>query len=136
MFLFIYLFIYFKDLFIIYFIYFWLCWVLVAACGIFVEACGIFYCGMSVFSSLVVAHRLQGAWALQLWHAGSRAHGLCSLQHTGSSLGARALQLWYTGLVAPQHVRSQFPDQGSNPRPLHCKADSLPLDHQGSPLCF
>ena len=27
-----------------------------------------------------------------------------------------------------------FPfDQGSNPHPLRCKADSLPLDHQGSP---
>ena len=28
---------------------------------------------------------------------------------------------------------SQFPDQGSNPRPRHCKADSLPMDYQGSP---
>ena len=28
---------------------------------------------------------------------------------------------------------SQFPDQGLNPCPLHWKADSLPLDHQGSP---
>ena len=26
-----------------------------------------------------------------------------------------------------------FPDQGSNPRPLHWQADSHPLDHQGSP---
>ena len=28
------------------------------------------------------------------------------------------------------------PDQGLNPRPLYCKADSLPLDHQGSPKCL
>ena len=25
-----------------------------------------------------------------------------------------------------------FPDQGSNPCPLHWEVDSLPLDHQGS----
>ena len=37
------------------------------------------------------------------------------------------------GLVAPQHMGSLFPDQGLNPHPLHWKADSLPLDHQGSP---
>ena len=38
------------------------------------------------------------------------------------------------GLVAPGHVGSWFPDQGSNPRPLHWKADSSPLGHQGSPV--
>lgn len=27
-----------------------------------------------------------------------------------------------------------FPNQGLNLHPLYCKADSLPLDHQGSPL--
>ena len=29
-----------------------------------------------------------------------------------------------------------FPDQGSNPCPLHWQADSQPLRHQGSPLRF
>ena len=29
-----------------------------------------------------------------------------------------------------------FPDQGSNPCPLHWQADSQPLRHQGSPLVF
>ena len=29
-----------------------------------------------------------------------------------------------------------FPDQGSNPCPLHWQADSQPLHHQGSPLWF
>ena len=29
-----------------------------------------------------------------------------------------------------------FPDQGSNPRPLHWQADSQPLRHQGSPGLF
>ena len=28
-----------------------------------------------------------------------------------------------------------FPDQGSNPCPLHWQADSQPLRHQGSPSC-
>ena len=56
----------------IYFIYFWLHRVLVAARGNFVEAHGVFMamrqllssCGVRVFSSLVVARRLQGTWAL------------------------------------------------------------------------
>ena len=29
-----------------------------------------------------------------------------------------------------------FPDQGSNPCPLHWQADSQPLRHQGSPMQF
>ena len=41
-----------------------------------------------------------------------------------SSCSTRAQQLWRVGLVALQHVGSQFPDQGSNPRPLHWKVDS------------
>ena len=36
-----------------------------------------------------------------------------------------------TGSVAPWHVGSEFPDQGSNLHRLYCKANSL-LDHQGS----
>ena len=35
--------------------------------------------------------------------------------------GAWVQQLHCSGLVAPQHAGSQFPDQGSKPRPLHCK---------------
>ena len=37
------------------------------------------------------------------------------------------------GLVAPGHVGFFFPDHGLNPCPPYCKADSQPLDHQGSP---
>ena len=50
--------------------------------------------------------------------------------------------LWYAGslvvggLVAPQHVRCQFPSQGLNPCPLLYEMDSSPLDNQGSPFCF
>ena len=45
------------------------------------------------------------------------AHGL-------SSCGAQALELWGTGLVAPGHVGSEFPDQGLRPFPLQWKAYS------------
>ena len=45
--------------------------------------------------------------------------------------GAQQLQLM--GLVALRHMGSQFPDQGSNWRPLNCKAVSQPLDHQEVP---
>ena len=78
-----------------------------------------------------------GAWALQLWGMGSRVCGLCSCgaqapERVGSvavarglsSCGAQAQQLRHAGLVAPQHVGSQFPYQGSNPHPLHWEVDS------------
>ena len=34
-------------------------------------------------------------------------------------------------LAVPRHVGSL--DQGSNPYPVHCQVDSLPLNYQGSP---
>ena len=40
------------------------------------------------------------------------------------------------GFSCPWARRNQFPNQGSNLRPLNWKADSLPLDHQGSPLLY
>ena len=65
----------------------------------------------------------------------------CGTQDLSS--GTRTPQLWLqaqqlccSGFVAPWHVGSQFPDQGSNPHPLHPMAGSQPRDHQGSPLCF
>ena len=67
------------------------------ALRIFIEAYGIFRCGTQALPcgvqgfSLVVACRLQGAWALQLWREGSRARGLCSLRHTGSLVEVREL---------------------------------------------
>ena len=45
-----------------------------------------------------------------------------SLQHAGSFVAAHGLLS--SCLVALQHVGSYFPDQGSNPRPLHWKVDS------------
>jgi len=49
-------------------------------------------------------------WLFLLWSTGSRVLGL--------------QQLWLTGFIALQHVRSYFPDQGLNLRPLHSKPDS------------
>ena len=92
------------------FIYLWLCWVFVSVRGL----------------SLVAA---SGD------HSSSRCAGLSLsrpllLRSTGSGR---------TGSVIVAHGPSCsaacgiFPDQGSNPCPLHWQADSQPLCHQGSP---
>ena len=92
------------------FIYLWLCWVFVSVRGL----------------SLVAA---SGG------HSSSRCAGLSV---------SRPLLLWSmgcrrtgSGIVAHGPSRSAacgiFPDQGSNPCPLHWQADSQPLHHQGSP---
>ena len=104
----VYIYIFFKYLFL--FIYLWLCWVFVSVRGL----------------SLVAASR---------GHSSSRCAGLSLsrpllLRSTGSR---RA------GSVAMAHGPSCsaacgiFPDQGSNPCPLHWQADSQQLRHQGSP---
>ena len=70
--------------------------------------------------------------------------GCSSSRHAGLSL-SRPLLLRSTssrraGSVTAAHGPSCsvacgiFPDQGSNPCPLHRQADSQPLRHQGSPL--
>ena len=92
------------------FIYLRLCWVFVSVWGL----------------SLVVA-------------SGGHSSSRCA----GPSL-SRPLLLWSTGSrradsVVVAHGPSCsaacgiFPDQGSNPCPLHWQADSQPLRHQGSP---
>ena len=102
---------FFFNKFIYLFIYFWLCWV-----------------SVSVRRGLSPVAASGG-------HSSSRCAGLSLprpllLQSTGSR---RA------GSVAVAHGPSCsaacgiFPDQGSNPCPLHWQADSQPLRHQGSP---
>ena len=90
--------------------YLWLCWVFVSVRGL----------------SPVVA---SGG------HSSSRCAGLSLsrpllLRSTGSRRAGSAI-------VAHGPSRSAacgiFPDQGSNPCPLHWQADSQPLRHQGSP---
>ena len=95
---------------IIIIIIFWLCWVFVSVRGL----------------SLVAA---SGGHSSS-WCAGLSLSRPLLLRSTGSR---RA------GSVAVAHGLSCsvacgiFPDQGSNPCPLHWQADSQPLRHQGSP---
>ena len=101
---------FYKEVFNYYlFIYFWLCWVFVSVLGL----------------SLVAASR---------GHSSSRCTGLSLLRPLLWSTGSRR-----AGSVIVAHGSSCsaacgiFPDQGSNPCPLHWQADSQPLRHQRSP---
>ena len=69
--------------------------------------------------------RLLARWLLVSQSPSRRARGL---SNGGSS---RAQRLPRTG--CPSAACAISPDQGSNPRLLHCQADSLPLRNQGSP---
>ena len=103
-------FFFFLILFIYLFIYLWLCWVSVSVRGL----------------SLVAAsggHSSSRCAGLSLWQplllrsTGSRRAGSVVVAHEPSCSAACGI----------------FPDQGSNPCPLHWQADSQPLCHQGSP---
>ena len=92
------------------YIYFWLCWVFVSVRGLspVVESGG---------------------------HSSSRCAGLSpsgplSLRSTGSRRAGSAVVAHGLSRSAACGI---FPDQGSNPCPLHWQADSKPLRHQGSP---
>ena len=67
-------------------------------------------------------------------HSSSRCSGLSLSWPFVAEHGSRR-----TGSVVVAHRPSSsaacgiFPDQGSNPCPLHRQADSQPLRHQGSP---
>ena len=91
--------------------YVWLCWVFISVRGL----------------SLVAASR---------GHSSSRCAGLSLsrpllLRSTGSRRAGSAVVAHGPSCSAACGI---FPDQGSNPRPLHWQADSQPLRHQGSPL--
>ena len=98
-------------LFIYLFIYFWLCWVFISVRGLSpVVASG----GHS--SSRCAGLSLSRP--LLLRSKGSRRAGSVIVAHGPSCSVACGI----------------FPDQGSNPCPLHWQADSQPLRHRGSPL--
>ena len=94
------------------FIYLWLCWVFVSAQGL----------------SLVVA-------------SGGRSSSRCAGLSLLRPLLLRSTGYRRAGSVVVAHGPSCsaacgiFPDQGSDPCPLHWQADSQPLRHQGSPFC-
>ena len=103
-----------NFLFIYLFIYyFWLCWVFISVWGL----------------SLVAA---SGG------HSSSRCAGLSLLRplllrSTGSRRAGSVVVVHGSGCSTACGI---FPDQGSNPCPLHWQADSQPLHHQGSPTIF
>ena len=102
---------YFLFFFLIYlFIYFWLCWVFVSVRGL----------SLVVASGGHSSSRCAGlslSWSLLLRSTGSRRAGSVIVAQGPSCSAACGI----------------FPDQGSNPCPLHWQADSQPLRHQGSP---
>ena len=91
--------------------YLWLCWVFVSVRGL----------------SLAAA---SGG------HSSSRCAGLSlSRPHLLRSTGSRCAGSAIVAHGPNRYVACGiFPDQGSNPCPLHWQADSQPLRHQGSPL--
>ena len=95
------------------FIYLWLCWVFVSVRGL----------------SLVAA---SGG------HSSSRCAGLSLsrpllLRSTGSRRAGSVIVAHGLSWPSCSAACGIFPDQGSNPCPLHWQADSQPLRHQGSP---
>ena len=95
------------------FIYLWLCWVFVSVRGL----------------SLVAA-------------SGDHSSSWCTGLSPSRPLLLRSTGSRWAGSVIVAHGPSCsvaceiFPDQGSNPCPLHWQADSQPLRHQGSPVIF
>ena len=99
--------------FFIYYFYFWLCWVFASARGLSPAAASGGHsssrcAGLSLSRPLLLQSR------------GSRRSGSVVVAHGPICSAACGI----------------FPDQGSNPCPLHWQADSQPLSHQGSPGLF
>ena len=93
-----------------FFFFLWLCWVFVSVRGLsLVAASGGHSSSRCAGLSLL--------WPLLLRSTGSRRTGSVIVAHGPSCSTACGI----------------FPDQGSNPCPLHWQADSQPLRHQGSP---
>ena len=92
------------------FVYFWLCWVFVSVRGLSPVA-------TSGGHSSSRCAGLSLSWPRPLRSTGSRRAGSVVVAHGLSRSAACGI----------------FPDQGSNPCPLHWQADSQPLRHQGSP---
>ena len=90
--------------------YFWLCWV-------FISVRRLSLVGASGGPSSSRCAGLSLSRLLLLQSTGSRRAGSVVVAHGPSCSAACEI----------------FPDQGSNPCPLHWQADSQPLRHQGSP---
>ena len=86
-----------------------------------------------VGSSFLCEGFLQLRWAGATLHCGARASHRRGLSVAEHRLQTRKLSSRGSGLSCPAAC-GIFPDQGSNPCPLHWQADSQPLRHQGSPF--
>ncbi|KAJ8792835.1 hypothetical protein J1605_004020 [Eschrichtius robustus] len=84
----------------------------------------------------------KGDWDLQAWLRGSLCPASVYWGHQARTRAYGGLKVTgsrRSGSVVVAHGPSRsaacgiFPDQGSNPCPLHWQADSQPLRHQGSP---
>ena len=106
-------FFFFFNFWVYLFIYLWLCWVFVSVRGLSLVA-------VSGGHSSSRCAGLSLSRSLLLRSTGSRRAGSVIVAHGPSCSVACGI----------------FPDQGSNPCPLHWQADSQPLCHQGSPKCF
>ena len=95
------------------FIYLWLCWVFVSVRGLSLVAA-------SGGHSSSRCAGLSLSWPLLLRSTDARRAGSVVVAHGPSCSAACGI----------------FPDQGSNPCPLHWQADSQPLCHQGGPKKF
>ena len=104
-------FFFFFKLWVCLFVYLWLCWVFVSVWGLSLVAAS----GGHSSSRCTV---LSLSRPLLLRSTGSRRATSVIVVHRPSCSTACGI----------------FPDQGSNPCPLHWQADSQPLHHQGSPL--
>ena len=101
---------FFKEIHVLLFIYLWLCWVFVSVRGL----------------SLVAASGDHSS----LWCAGLSLSRPLLLGSTGSRRAGSVIAAHGPSCSVACGI---FPDQGSNPCPLHWQADSQPLRHQGSP---
>ena len=75
--------------------------------------------------------------------SGGQSSSWCAVLSLSQPLSLQSTGSRHAGSVVVAHGPScpaacgTFPDQGSNPCPLHWQADSQPLRHQGSPsFCF
>ena len=87
-------------------------------CWVFVSVRGLSLVAASRGHSSSWCVGLSQSWPLLLRSTGSRHAGSVTVAHGPSCSAACGI----------------FPDQGSNPFPLHWQADSQPQRHQGSPI--
>ena len=104
------LFFFFLEIGVYLFIYFWLCWVFVSVLGL----------------SLVAANGGHSS----SWCMGLSLSRTLFLRSTGSRRAGSVIVAHGPSCSAACGI---FPDQGSNPCPLHGQADFQPLSYQGRP---